>query len=37
MRVYGLETEYGLVGHLDGRRLVSDEAGARLLATLDHS
>lgn len=37
MRVTGVETEYGLVGHLDGRRLVSDEAGARLFAPLARS
>lgn len=36
MRVVGVETEYGLVGHLDGRRLVSDEAGGWLFAPLAH-
>ncbi len=33
-RVYGVETEYGLVGRRDGRRLPSDEAGQRLFAPL---
>lgn len=33
-RVYGIETEYGLVGRRDGRRLPSDEAGQRLFAPL---
>lgn len=33
-RVRGVETEYGLVGRADGRRLPADEAGQRLFAPL---
>lgn len=33
-RIYGVETEYGLVGTCDGRRLPIDEAADRLFAPL---
>ena len=36
-RIYGIETEYGLVATSDGRRLPSDEAGNRLFAPIAHA
>ena len=35
-RIYGVETEYGLVATVDGRRLPADEAGTRLFAPVAH-
>jgi len=34
VRIYGVETEYGLTARCDGRRLAADEAGTRLFAPL---